>query len=280
MKTFAAGILGAMLFPIAATGQEAQPAPAAKAASKKAAQPKAKQPQSARPGQITVFIPKPASNNAFAQLMRDTGLTEMLRSEIAVMIDRQKVGLVTQDRPLTVAVPAGLHRLHLESTGGLPIRLTYHETAITVSPDKASYFYIMFNTLSGTQPAELDPVTAKALMEGVEPKVNGTATINIYWPAPLLEIGFLKSDFDFFVDGQRIGTMTSGDYITAKVPAGKHVLTRRSNGFLPGYSFQQDLILGAGITHYYLLTRNSKYEEFFQLTAEQVTPELKSLRQR
>jgi hypothetical protein len=138
----------------------------------------------------------------------------------------------------------------------------------------------MYNSLSGTQPAELDPVTAKALMDGVEAKVNGTATIYIYWPAPLLEFGFLKSDFDFFVDGQRIGTMTSGDYITAKVPAGRHVLIRRGNGFLPGYPFQQDLILGAGITHHYLLTRNTKYEEFFQLTAEQVTPELKSLRQR
>jgi hypothetical protein len=124
----------------------------------------------------------------------------------------------------------------------------------------------------------LDPVTAKALIEGVEPRVSGTATIYIYWPAPLLEIGFLKSDFDFFVDGQRIGTMTTGDYITAKVPAGRHVLIRRGGVF--SASFQQDLILGAGITHYYLLTRNTKYEEFFQLTAEQVSPELKSLRQR
>src|SRR5215469_4656594 len=164
----------------------------------------------------------------------------MLRSEIDVMIDRQKVGQVTQGRPLTVAVPAGPHRLHLENSGGLAIHLVYHETEISVSPDKTSYFYIMYNSLSGTQPAELDAVTAKALMDGVEPKVNGTATIYIYWPAPLLEIGFLKSDFDFFVDGQRIGTMTTGEYITAKVPAGQHVLTKRSNGFLPGYPFQRD----------------------------------------
>jgi hypothetical protein len=278
MKTIAAGILGAVLFAAAATGQEAQPVPPAKAASKKTVQPKAKTPQSAKPGQVTVFIPKPASNNALVQFMRDTGLSDMLRSEIDVMIDRQKVGQVTQGRPLTVAVPAGPHRLHLENSSSLAIRLAYHETAITVSPDKTSYFYIMFNSLAGTQPAELDAVTAKALMEGVEPKVSGTATIYIYWPAPLLEIGFLKSDFDFFVDGQRIGAMTTGDYIIAKVPAGRHVLTRRGGVF--SASFQQDLILGAGITHYYLLTRNTKYEEFFQLTAEQVTPEWKSLRQR
>ena len=134
--------------------------PPAKAAPKKAAQRKAKMPQSAKPGQITVFIPKPASNNAFAQFMRDTGLTEMLRSEIDVMIDRQKVGQVTPGRPLTVAVPAGPHRLHLENSGGLAIHLVYHETAISVSPDKTSYFYIMYNSLSGTQPAELDAVTA------------------------------------------------------------------------------------------------------------------------
>jgi hypothetical protein len=274
MKMMAAWILGVMLFPSAAAGEEAQPVPPAKAVPKKAAAPKAKPPASARPGQVTVFVPKPASNNALAQFMRDTGISDMLRSEIDVMIDRQKVGQIAQGKPLTVSVPAGPHRLHLESSGGLGIRLTYNETAIAVSPDKTSYFYIMFNSLSGTQPAELDPATAKALIDGVEPKVSGTATIYIYWQGTFLDIGFLKSDFDFFVDGQRIGTMTSGDYITAKVPAGRHVLIRQ------GGAFQQDLILGAGITHYYLLTRNTKYEEFFQLTAEQVSPELKSLRQR
>jgi hypothetical protein len=280
MKKIAAGILAAVLFPIAATGQEAQPAPPAKAAPKKAAQPKAKLPQSARPGQVTVFVPKPASNNAFSQFMRDTGITEALRSEIDVVIDRQKVGQVTQGKPLTVAVPAGPHRLHLESNSALAIRLGYDETAITVSPDKTSYFYIMHNSLRGTQPAELDPVTAKALMDGVEPKASGTATIYIYWPAPLLEIGFLKSDFTFAVDGQRIGAMTSGDYITAKVPAGRHVLTMDGGSLLSlGVSLKVDLILGAGISHYYLITKG-KYMEFYQLTAEQVNPDLKSLRQR
>jgi len=115
-------------------------------------------------------------------------------------------------------------------------------------------------------------------MDGVEPKVSSTATIYIYWPAPLIDIGFLKSDSDFSVDGQRIGTMTSGDYITAKVPSGRHVLTMGS-GAIFGPSLKADLILGAGIAHYYLITKK-KYMEFYKLTAEQVSPELKSSRQR
>jgi hypothetical protein len=280
MKKIAAWILGAVLFPIAAMGEETQPVPPAKAASKKAAQPKAKPAQSAGPGQVTVFIPKYTySYNLFT---RDRVRTETRGGEFDVEIDRQEVGHVAPGKPLTVAVPAGPHRLHLGGGGILGIRLTYDETAITVSPGKTSYFYAMRNSISalGTTPAELDPVTAKALINGEEPKASGTATIYIYWQGTFLDIDFLKSDFDFFIDGQRIGTMTSGQYIVAKVPAGMHVLTRRSTGFLLGASFQQDLILGAGITHYYLLTRNTKYEEFFQLTAEQVSPELKSLRQR
>jgi hypothetical protein len=273
MKTIA-WILGAMLIPIGATAEEAQPAPPAKAISKKAAQPKAKPPQFGKTGQVTVFIPKSTHKSAFTGLMSDIGLTP----EFDVMIDRQEIGHVAVGKPLTVALPAGTHHLHLDGGGFLGIRLSRDETPIIVSPDKTLYFYAMSNSLSGTQPAELDPVTAKALMDGVQPKVNGTATIYIYWQANFLD--FLKPDFDFFIDGQRIGTMATGEYITAKVPAGKHVLTRQGSGMLPGMPFQQDLILGAGITHYYLLTRNTKYEEFFQLTAEQVTPEWKSMRQR
>ena len=63
MKPIAAGILGAMLFPIAAMGEAAQPLPPAKAASKKPAQPTVKTPQSPKPGQVTVFIPKPGHGN-------------------------------------------------------------------------------------------------------------------------------------------------------------------------------------------------------------------------
>jgi hypothetical protein len=84
------------------------------------------------------------------------------------------------------------------------------------------------------------------------------------------------ADFDLLADGERAGAMSSGDNVTTKAPTGRHVLTRR-DGFLSG-ALQQDLILGAGIARYYLLTRNTKYEELFQLTAEQVRPELKSLR--
>jgi hypothetical protein len=273
------------LFPIAAAGEEAQPVPAAKAAPKKPAQPKAKPLQSTGPGQVTVFIPKYTYRSyvasSYPENRIETARTETRGGEFDVMIDRQEVGHVAAGKPLTVTLPAGPHSLHFDGGDIFGIRLTpREETPIRVSPGKTSYFHVMPNSmsLSSMRPAELDPVTAKSLIDGVEPKVIGTATIYIYWQGTFPDI--IKPDFDFFVDGRRIGTMTTGEYITAKVPAGRHVLTRQGSGIFPGMPFQQDLILGAGITHYYLLTRNTKYEEFFQLTAEQVTPEWKSMRQR
>jgi hypothetical protein len=300
MKTIAAWILGAMLFPIAAAGQEAQPAPPAKAAPKKAAEPKAKPPQSAGSGQVTVFVPKYDYSYYVATPYPEYKI-ESMREErrgggFDVMIDRQPVGHVAPGKPLTVALPAGPHRLHFDDGGILGVRITQREeTPITVFPGKTSYFYAPRNPLSGIQPAELDPVTAKALIDGVDPKASGTATIYIYWEGMPLEIGFLKSDFEFFVDDQSIGTMTSGEYITAKVPAGRRLLTRRATGFLAaGPPRLHGLILSAGTTHYYLLRKEitgagmvkrvgpivTAVDEFYQLTAEQVGPELKSLRQR
>jgi hypothetical protein len=298
MKTIAAWILGAMLFPIAAAGEEARPVPPAKAAPKKAAQPKAQLPQSAKPGQVTVFIPKYTYryyvSTPYPEYKMESERTET-RGGFGVLLDRQEAGHVAAGKPVTVTLPAGPHRLHLDDGGILGIRLSpREETPITVSTGKTSYFYTMYDSLSPNQIAEIDPVTAKALIEGFEPKASGTATIYIYWEGVPLEIGLLKSDFEFFVDDQRIGAMTSGEYIVAKVPAGRHVLIRRANGFFAGPPFYHGLILSAGTTHYYLLRKEVRgagrvkgvgpivtaVDEFFQLTAEQVGPELKSLRQR
>jgi hypothetical protein len=49
------------------------------------------------------------------------------------------------------------------------------------------------------------------------------------------------------------------------------------SGTLSGPSLKADLILGAGITHYYVIMKR-KYMDFYRFAAEQVSPELKSVR--
>lgn len=230
---------------------------------------KAKATQPSKAGQVTVFYPKPAYDNE---------LVRALRAAIDVTIDGQKVGTVDVGKPLTVTVPAGAHKLHVQHNGAFDVQLRRLETTVNVSSAKTSYFYI-YHSFAGPQTGEVDATTAQAEMSGMAPKApSGTATVFLYWQPALLELGFLKSDYDFLVDGKRIGTMTSGDYITAKVPAGRHVLTM-DGGSIFDAGLRQELILGAGMTHYYVILKN-KYMEFYELSAEQLGPGLKGLRLR
>jgi hypothetical protein len=96
----------------------------------------------------------------------------------------------------------------------------------------------------------------------------------------MLDLGLfdgIKSDYAISIDGRRIGAITSGDYITAQLPAGRHLL-EMDVGSLFG-TLKQDLILGAGTTHYLLITKR-QYIEMNELPAEQAKPGLNGLRQR
>jgi hypothetical protein len=230
---------------------------------------KAKGTQPAKPAQITVFYPKPAYDNE---------LVRALRSAMDVTIDGQRVGGVEVGKPLTVGLSAGPHKIKIGQGNLLGLELRDRETQINVSSGKTSYFYI-YPSISGLQAGELDTATAQAELSGIAPnKSSGTATLYLYWESHLLELGFLKSDFDFFLDGKRIGTMTSGDYIVAKVPAGRHTLTM-DNGSIFSSGIRQELILGAGMTHYYYMFKK-QYWEFYEMPIEQIGPRQKDFRLR
>jgi hypothetical protein len=231
-------------------------------------QAKEKAAQSAKPTQITVFWPKPAFDN---------GLLRALRAALDVTADGQKVGEVDVGKPLTVSLSAGSHKLRIGQGDLLGLKLTRSETLVNLPPGKISYFYI-YNSIQGLRAHQVDAATAEAEISGTPRKTAGTATVYIYWQANLLELSFLKSDFDFFVDGKKIGTMTSGDYIVAKVPAGRRILTM-DNGSPFSESMKQELILGAGMTHYYFMHKKQYNIDFYELSPDQVG-ELNTLRRR
>lgn len=226
--------------------------------------------QAPKAGQVTIFYPKPS---------HDSELARALRAAVEVTVDGQKAGIIDVGKPLTVTVPAGVHKLNVEHAGAFNFQFRRQETAINVSPGKTSYFYI-YHSPAAVLATEVDAATAQAEISGINPKAPaGTATVVLYWPAALLELSFLKSDFDFFIGGKRIGRMTSGDYITAKVPAGRQTLIMGDGVSLFTDGLKEEVILGAGMTYYYMITKR-KYMEFYQLSADQVGPDLKGLRLR
>jgi hypothetical protein len=112
-------------------------------------------------GQITVFWPKLRASNAVSQV---------LEGRILVMIDKARVGLVSQDTPLTLSIPNGPHTLELRPYDDwLENIRPLKQTQITISAQKPVYLQIIHQGWS-IVPSELDAATAQAVLAGDESK--------------------------------------------------------------------------------------------------------------
>jgi hypothetical protein len=124
----------------------------------------------------------------------------------------------------------------------------------------------------------------QCVINGSVPQASSDfSTIFVFWPRGLLNFGLFdafKSGAGVFVDDQPIGSITGGDYVTAKISSGKHVLSIKDGvGFLGGGS-EQNVVLGSGRTSYYRITYTNKYFEITELGPEQGAPDLSGLRKK
>ncbi len=107
------------------------------------------------------------------------------------------------------------------------------------------------------------------------------ATIHLYWPRPALDFGFLdkfNSAVPVFLNGRRIGVITTGEHLVMQVPSGEHVLALDVN--LPIYRLlKQDLILGAGTTRYFHVEHHDEFR-MLEDSPEEAADYGKGLRQR
>jgi hypothetical protein len=267
-------------------------------------------------GQVTVFWPKLRAGNAVGQV---------LESKMVVWIDKARVGMVTQDAPLTLSLPNGPHTLELTPYDDWLENIRKpKQTQITVSAQKPLYFQIIHQGWSITA-SELDAPTAQAVLAGGEPKDEGNAstsqastsqaavsdkepkdkaegtsflaalfsekevkapsgppaTIHLYWPRPALDFGFLdkfSTAVPVFLNGKRIGSIATGDYLVVKVPSGEQVLGV-DVGLSGGRLLKQNFILGAGTTRYFHVQHHDEFR-MAEDAPEEAADYAKGLRQR
>jgi hypothetical protein len=140
------------------------------------------------------------------------------------------------------------------------IRLIAVLSLISLSPALAS------PNSNGTQGG---PVAAKKeLSRTYRQNSVGAAQIYLYWPRQGLDPGWLdnlKPDIEILVDDKKVGALASGDYITAQVPTGDHVITFRSK-FLSVPIAQNDLFVGEANTPHYYRIRKIDIDDRFHTT--------------
>ena len=107
------------------------------------------------------------------------------------------------------------------------------------------------------------------------------ATIHLYWPRPALDFGFLdkfNTAVPVFLNGKRVGAITTGEYLVVKVPSGEHVLGV-DVGLSSGRLLKQDFILGAGTTRYFHVQQHDEFR-MMEDSPEEAADYAKGLRQR
>ncbi len=102
----------------------------------------------------------------------------------------------------------------------------------------------------------------KALPPTPRQSSGGVAQIYLYWPRDELESGWVQSlsqslspDMEIYVDDKKVGAMVSGDYITAQVPTGNHVVAFRTGFFSLPITRNNIVVAGSNAKHYYRIFR-------------------------
>jgi len=222
-------------------------------------------------GVATVFYPITPSVSVFGG---------MFRPAIEVVVDGEKMVGTAVERHLSLSLPVvGLHKLQARHGDPLSGLLRNPEATIKVSASKP-----LSNSINDTNPGPRVGEAAQADINGSVPEASSDfSTIFVFWPRGLLNFGLFdafKSDVGVFVDGKPIGAITGGDYVTAKISSGKHVLSLKGGVGLLGGGSEQNMVLGSGRTSYYRITYTNQYFEITELGPEQGAPDLSGLRKK
>ncbi len=105
------------------------------------------------------------------------------------------------------------------------------------------------------------------------------ATIRLSWPRPVLDFGFLdnfNTAVPVFLNGKRIGSITTGEDLVVKSPSGEQVLGLDVGS---GRMLKQDFILGAGTTRYFHVQHHDEFR-VMEDSPEEAAGYAKGLRQR
>ena len=96
------------------------------------------------------------------------------------------------------------------------------------------------------------------------------ATIHVYWPRPALDFGFLdkfNTAVPVFLNGRRVGSITTGEYLVMTVPSGEQALGL-DVGLSSGRLLKQKFILGAATTRYFHVQNHDEFRMIEDLPEE------------
>jgi hypothetical protein len=101
----------------------------------------------------------------------------------------------------------------------------------------------------------------KASPSASAPGSGGAVQVFLYWPRDNLEPGWAQNlrqsvipGMEIHIDGKKISTIASGDYITAQVSPGKHTVSFRA-GFFSLPMTKSSISVSGGTKHYYRIFR-------------------------
>ena len=267
-------------------------------------------------GQITVFWPKLRAGNAVGQVLESKMVVWIDKARVGMVNQDAPLTLSLPNGPHTLELkpyddwlenirPPKQTQITVSAQRPLYFQIIHQGWAITASELDASTAQAALSggeakdegnaspsqaAVSDKEPkdkAEVLPSLA-ALFSGDTKSSNDRktpsgppATIHLYWPRPALDFGFLdkfNTAVPVFLNGKRVGEITTGEYLVVKAPSGEQVLGL-DVGLSSGRLLKQDFILGAGTTRYFHVQHHDEFR-MMEDSPEEAADYSKGLRQR
>src|SRR5271157_941655 len=267
-------------------------------------------------GQVTVFWPKLRADNAVGQVLESKMVVWIDKARVGMVNQDAPLTLSLPNGPHTLELkpyddwlenirPPKQTQITVSAQRPLYFQIIHQGWAITASELDASIAQAALSggeakdegnaspsqaAVSDKEPkdkAEVLPSLA-ALFSGDTKSSNDRktpsgppATIHLYWPRPALDFGFLdkfNTAVPVFLNGKRVGEITTGEYLVVKAPSGEQVLGL-DVGLSSGRLLKQDFILGAGTTRYFHVQHHDEFR-MMEDSPEEAADYSKGLRQR
>jgi len=267
-------------------------------------------------GQVTVFWPTLRASNAVGQVLESKMVVWIDKARVGMVNQDAPLTLSLPNGPHTLELkpyddwlenirPPKQTQITVSAQRPLYFQIIHQGWAITASELDASTAQAALSggeakdegnaspsqaAVSDKEPkdkAEVLPSLA-ALFSGDTKSSNDRktpsgppATIHLYWPRPALDFGFLdkfNTAVPVFLNGKRVGEITTGEYLVVKAPSGEQVLGL-DVGLSSGRLLKQDFILGAGTTRYFHVQHHDEFR-MMEDSPEEAADYSKGLRQR
>ncbi len=263
-------------------------------------------------GQVTVFWPKLRAGNAVGQVLESKMVVWIDKARVGMVNEDAPLTLSLPNGPHTLELkpyddwlenirPPKQTQITVAAQRPLYLQIIHQGWSITASELDAPTAQAV---LSGGEPKdEASASPSQAAVSDKEPKDKAEAfpslaslfsdntkikapsgppaTIHLYWPRPALDFGFLdkfNAAVPVFLNGKRVGAITTGEYLVVTVPSGEQVLGL-DVGSSSGRLLNQNFILGAGTTRYFHVQHHDEFRMAEDLP-EEAADYAKGLRQR